>query len=196
MSSGHRRLCSVPEIHLAPPKFSMPHADPMFRIRSNRRARVHPTRRQDGNEGNLSPFHPQPDPDQGLPRPGIALRRASGAECVESRSRGPPVCRTTIHSARTGVGRKWVNARITTPGAADRPVAGLCAVATRGVSSLRAARKSQSESVKKFLAGDSRPEALTQIESSPAILLREGGCAAQSGNPLNPRRNRRTIPAS
>ena len=162
----------------------MPHADAMFRIRSNRRARVHPTRRQHGNERNLSPFHPQPDPGRGLPQPGIALRRASGAVCVESRSRGPPVCRTTIHSARTGVGRKWVNVLITTIGRCAGPVPAVCRTATRGISAVGAGRKSQSESVKKFLPGDSASGALTQIESNPAILLREAVRQAQFGRLL------------
>ena len=59
-----------------------------------------------------------------------------------------------------------------------------CSAATHVNSATLPARKSQSESVKKFLPGDSASGALTQIESNPAILLREAVRQAQFGRLL------------
>lgn len=64
-----------------------------------------------------------------------------------------PLCRTTIHSAPREVWRKGANRRETTDKSQSRGRNGGYAAATRGISGVATLRKSQTDSVQKFLPG-------------------------------------------
>ncbi len=130
----------------------------MFHIRSNRQPGCDPTRAGEQRGKNLSPFCPQRcpfrHPVSNLFWPNPTLFTPFARPEPKSRSRGPPKCWTTTYSAQSRIPRKRVNHLFIFPLGAFQSAGPLGITATRGKSATDAGRKSQSESVKKFLSGE------------------------------------------